>query len=83
MSHGSKGGRMYIGKLCKKSDKAVSRDIKIFSRWAKGEISTEEAIIEFKISNRCEREEITEDAFVLWLESLGWKRHGRSKKTYL
>lgn len=48
-------------------------DCSIFNKWEEKQITTQSAIKEFKQNNDIE-EEISEDEFVKWLHSLGYRR---------
>lgn len=51
----------------------VAIDCSIFNKWEEKQITTRSAIKEFKQNNDIE-EEISEDEFVKWLHSLGYRR---------
>lgn len=62
--------------MLRKGSSAAKLDQGAFTKWEKGQLSTEEALKIFRINNGIgERETIHESEFIMFLESLGYRRH--------
>ncbi len=64
---------MDISKLLSCTSHSINSDKNLFKKWESKQITTNEAIRDFKINNNIE-EEIGETEFVLWMNSIGWSR---------